>query len=436
MPRKTTGDTIKRTEASLQEKTFLWDEIESLQQERKKRLTRDLWGDLDPQNEKEVRIFAHLTGISEEEALKKYYIAPDSDSPALLPNLLKAMASIPKEQIQRELEQLREENRIKRETEEAIQSIRERGTTLRDMTIGVTTTKKLLAAVKKYGSIDETLQAFRNRTEKEGFTAVERDMIPVIQVYGTPTDKAFLVILAFVQATTFGTPILSQNTAVKIRNEVKKLSVDEINEYADAMQLYKAMTETLPLNLTFHKDFLRAAVEVAKEVIRYEGMCERLHTLNRLEDVLTQEQKTQLSDLWPTDKAAMEKEIEEQWKTVKGLSTLADLQFTMFKSGLHSMDEWAEENNCTPILPYPFRTIKAETDRYISNLNLPNKYFRSHLSEMKDNGEEITDEDYRLAVIPSFNGLQFDEVPLHFHIEGAEAIKRSVQNNYDKQQQP
>lgn len=437
MPRKETKpknpSTTKDRLRGIEEKQALWDEIEALNAQRYKRLTEDLWGQFDPRNEREVRLAAHFLHISEEEALRRYYISPDKSK-----EWSKSLSNrkITKEEFEEWRQQLREESRIQKETEEAIQSIRERGTTLRDMTIGVTTTKKLLAAVKKYGSIDETLQTFRNRTEKGGFKAIEPEMIPVVKVYGTGKDKAVLAILGYMQMKHYGDPkkAMTEKEVLTLKKDVEHSSEEDIEAYREAYVFYTAMIDTIPIVEYYRLDYMRAMVEVAKAITKYEGKKDiegLIEHIMRQEENLPEDYKLTLTfpDIYKQHLAIAQQEIRALWDEVKELSGKAKRALSIFKGVLEGMYEAAISYGCLAILPYQFRAATDEITRYSRNLGISEFYLQDYLRELKNNGQKVTKAMEEIAVIPSF-----DETSTPEDNEGKEIVTLAIRGFYDREE--
>lgn len=389
MPRKESPKTTK-------EKESLWDEIEALNKERQEKLIADsgVLDYLDPTKEEDVRIAAHLLNITEEEARDRFYLSPERRA-----ELSESLKNLSEEELSEGLKKLREENERKRKIEETIREIREKGTSLRDMGLGITTTKELLKAVRKYHSIEEALVTFRQEVADNGYYGIECEMIPVIRVYGTARDKALLVAMGYYDAKRSDKERLTEKEVKSIRESIYRSSEEEINTYRDCFILYETIEAGFWMYRYLETKTDLSTERAATEITKYEDMKRTQEILNKVGSLIPSDRQQELSSMLP-DSIPSDEDIQQQWEEVKKAIKTANSDKAYFVGGLNGLRDWMTEHNATDLMRMRFKDIiEVQLDFGDIVKNIPEQYYR------RSNPDTSVEEADEKALL-----LTFDEV--------------------------
>lgn len=405
MPKKESPKTTK-------EKESLWDEIESLNRERQEKIIANsgVLDYLNPTKEEDVRIAAHLLNITEEEARSRLYLSPEKRA-----EISESIKKISKEELSEGLKNLREDNERQRKIEEAIREIREKGTTLRDMGLGITTTKELLKAVKKYHSIEEALVTFRQEVADKGYCGIEREMIPVIRVYGSARDKGVLVALGHYDAKVNDAEVVTSKEADSIRESVKRGSEEDISTYRDCFVLQ----ETVDAGFWMFR-YLEAKTDLttqraAIEIIKFENLKKTQEDLNKLIALIPSDRQPELSSILP-ETMPTDEEIQQQWAEVKEAVKAANLDRAYCVGGINGLRDWMKEHNATDLIG---RRFKQAIDGMLVFgdilTNIPDKYYRHN---NPDTSVEEADEKALLLTFDEVNPMEVTYKGFKVYLDG------------------
>lgn len=405
MPKKESPKTTK-------EKESLWDEIESLNRERQEKIIANsgVLDYLNPTKEEDVRIAAHLLNITEEEARSRLYLSPEKRA-----EISESIKKISKEELSEGLKNLREDNERQRKIEEAIREIREKGTTLRDMGLGITTTKELLKAVKKYHSIEEALVTFRQEVADNGYCGIEREMIPVIRVYGSARDKGVLVALGHYDAKVNDAEVVTSKEADSIRESVKRGSEEDISTYRDCFVLQ----ETVDAGFWMFR-YLEAKTDLttqraAIEIIKFENLKKTQEDLNKLIALIPSDRQPELSSILP-ETMPTDEEIQQQWAEVKEAVKAANLDRAYCVGGINGLRDWMKEHNATDLIG---RRFKQAIDGMLVFgdilTNIPDKYYRHN---NPDTSVEEADEKALLLTFDEVNPMEVTYKGFKVYLDG------------------
>lgn len=355
----------------------------------------------------------------------------------------------PSEEEMREQEELtkaiNEQEDKEREKEakakEARRQLRVLGSTMEDLGLGATLTRKLITAVKKYGGVEKGLAKFRKDVAGRGWAGVEDDVCPIVLVYGTIRDQALLAV-AYIDARGRASKAVTE-TAQRIKNSYIKnweRPQEEKKEYAYYISAFAALNELRDLFYAATARYEFFGTKTANYILGYESLQRGADMFNKVAPLiatdkanefaaLQQQYNTLLSNTRDFGKLAYKDGsfIDEQAGDVWGyadftaketITKLAEL-----KAILLAFKDWAEDMGVVEFTPWYYREclLDAQNNSYKF---VGGKYYKSHLRTLEENGEPITDEDRKLAILPDFDGTEADKVTIDY-------TKKRIQKEYD-----
>lgn len=410
--------TQKKKPSTAEEKAALLDEIEKLNRARQEKLVLRLMDYLDPTKEEDVRIAAHLLHISEEEAMQRFYLSHEKRK-----EWAEAAHKTTKEQLKEEVDRLRLDSERHRKIAETIIEIREQGKTLQEMGLGLSTTKELLKAVRKYHSIDEAVVAFREGTDKSGYHGIEPEMVSVIKIYGTPHDKAVLVLLGYYMADIMDwEKRVSLKETDQIRNSVKKGSQEDIEQYRDVFVYYQTLMSAQWMLKCQANQFEKNERATEEAIAMYEAMRQTQDFFNKVSSLIPTERKQELMELMELhnnsslsinkghltqspDGGFADEGLAKQWRIAERLAKDANKELSVFKGMRIAYTNWAKERNALSV------SFPLNNDLFDSI----DEYFLKHIAiseiYVKTKGEEVAEEEQK-RILRDYEESEISELGL------------------------
>lgn len=387
---------------TIQQKQILWDEIEAINQQGLERLLdrSGLLNHLDPDNEAHLKIAAQLLNISEEEAKRRFTLSPEVKE--RLVNF-----SFTEEALQNMRRKLQAKAEEQERIAEVISEIREQGSTIREMSIGLTTTRELLKAVKKYGSIEEAILAFREAALSKGYKGLEPEMVPVIEVYGNLRDLALLVFVGFIQGTGYNSPLITQKEAQKIR--------DKITSTEQGFSLYRTLIMAYPtLNISqwisnYYKQSYSHYIALTAEAITKWKNEKKLQAIyGVVSEMVSGAQLERVTEL--TGEPSLQR-LQKLWMDVVECSKRANEALSDFKGAIVMCEEWLRDKDAMELFSYPYglqRKPLLNTEAYS---DIPyNYYVRSLTSSEVPEGATDPDGEEGTALLMNYEDIEPSEI--------------------------
>lgn len=423
-----------------QTKATLLDEIEVLNQKRREKLVTDLLNYLDPRKEEDVRIAAQLLNISEKEAKRRFYLSPEK-----LERMAQAAQRLTKEEIKQEVDRLRLDSERHRKIAETMIEIREQGKALQEMGLGLATTKELLKAVRKYNSIDEAVVAFREQTDESGYFGIEPEMIPVIKIYGTPHDKAILVIAGYFIAEGMGwEPKLTEKEIYKIRDNITSSSEKVLEEYREVFIYYHTLRAAQWMIRYQESRVYQTQRATEEAILKYEGMKQTQDFFNSVSSLIPTERQQELTALMEQhnhntalsfnvgkltlspDGSYTDEGLQKQWEEVEYRAVISNDELGIFKTMEQGFIKWAEERRVKAII-YP--TIKdlfnVVNDFGSLPIEISDVYYKYPLQQKRANGGTPTAEEEKLALLSDCQNVEPNDL-------GEQAITLLLNDEYER----
>lgn len=389
MPRK---ESPKTTE----QKLTLWNEIENLQREKAERLAIDFIDTLDLSKSKDLKLAAMLLRRSEEEL--REWIKGGKEA---LHKAAKRLSTISKEELAEGLRKLREENSLRKEIADTLIEIRERGDTLRDMNLGLATTKELLNAVRKYGSIEDSLEAFRGAISTIGYTGLDPILIPVIKVYGNGRDKALLILMGIFEPIEASDFRLSTKEGKEISKSVSGGSDKDIEDYGETLIVYDTIKSTQWMIRHVTNFYLESKWEFAQAVTEYEQMIEEADIFNRVSAIVPPDRQQELLSILEetynnreeklrdmgrlslsSDGRFKERELSKIKKRL--ISRAEDYNFTLscVKGCYTALEKWIRERGAEDLTPQIIKEFLYDEKMTLLDVSFPDMYYNRNLNSL------------------------------------------------------
>lgn len=318
---------------------------------------------------------------------------------------------------------------------EAWRQLQGLGATIEDLGLGVTTARKLIAAVKKYGGVEKGLRIFRDVMATRGFAGVDDDVCPIVSAYGTIRDKT-LLIAAILDAKNAATKDL-EKTANTIMNNILQgigYSRDEQKEYAYYLANYAALYSVRDLFVAATAKYMLAATIAANTISTHEDLLSMEWTFNTILPALANPKE--ISDLQQKYNSRqfgrivykggvfVDEQAPKIWEKAECGAKEAAERLAELKGLLMALKRWAEDKGTEDFIPWIYRDYMARAQETSHVFGVMEKYYKSHINALKESGETISEEDMKTAILPDFDGTEANPY-------AAEITKKRILKEYD-----
>lgn len=279
----------------------------------------------------------------------------------------------------------------------------------------------LMRSARKYGGIEECLEAFRKAIREKGGEGIEKEMVPTVRAFGNVRDLSLLLYLGFFEA-----HIVDPKDGKKIKDSTQRFSVEEKCEHLTYLRCYSAMRSFSHILQESSGIYYTAAYSLARNIANYEALTiipkystillnlipkdntdEALKCIKRMSDELNE--ATGLYGDFEVDREKYElktQKIEELFQIVKDGAETANLCMRDYKTMLMTVYKWAEEHNATDFIPQIIIDNRKDMEHGKGIVLLNDKWLMSDLKEREERGEQITEEDRRRAIVANYSDTE------------------------------
>lgn len=280
---------------------------------------------------------------------------------------------------------------------------------------------------------ESVLNEFRNEVSKYGYSGIDKNMIPVVEHYGTTKDKVALIVNAhFDMKRDKETPLLSRKQADDIKAEIKTHGREEMVKFMNYLSLHDTLRFILPHFYRAKYSYLAMAFQSTIYFQTYEWLGKAEELFKRFSSLVDPDKQAEFRQLAKEYNSYLQSyqkfgELDEKsgegWidKQRKDCLTYADVLSTDFtktklsqvKGVIEAIERWTKDNGAEMFISMELRDqidpLKAEAIQ-----ELQSKYYSSHLSFMEERGETPTEADRKIALFPEYEEVERSEEAYKF----------------------
>ena len=298
--------------------------------------------------------------------------------------------------------------------------------------------------------VEDVLKEYRDGVGKYGYVAIKKEMIPIIEYYGTIKDIAALCTLAYfdMERDSHGsivpiTPLLSRSRTDEIRNEVRSRGRDAMVEFMNSLSLYETLKRNFHLFYRFKYTYTSMAYQATIYFQTYEWLGKAEELFNSFAPLVPEDKQAELKliaknyndylnlfqrfgdldevqgDGWIDKQRGNCFEYAEVLTTEYVTNRLAEL-----KGHITAIKLWIKKNGAEMFVPMELREqIDMLEQGYLQELQ--SKYYHSHLKYMEERGETITDADRKIALFPEYEEVKPDEGTKKYTLKKLDGYKET-----------
>lgn len=290
-------------------------------------------------------------------------------------------------------------------------------------------------------TVEYILQLFREAIEIKGYKGLKPNMIPVVYYYGTLKDQAALCIQYFDynRWERGHRPPINKRTIDSLRDRIRKTGLRNLQDFVNYLAVYDAYMSVTKHLFYVVSVYFAKLYQTALYIQNYEWTIRTAHLLKEIEPLIKEESKKHKDGIKFSD---FGKAIDTQndylennqlfgHLRINDNGTIEDTEaddcldyatesakqvyspLSTVKGMIEGLREWTKEqegNSYKSILmPQELRSKIIAPDLYTSTNMLPDKYFVSNLQTLQEQGKEITDNDKKIAILPSYDDVAVDE---------------------------
>lgn len=293
--------------------------------------------------------------------------------------------------------------------------------------------RSLLITYKERGNnlseiIESVLQEYRQEVGKYGYVAIKKEMIPIIEYYGSIKDIAALCTLAYFDMEQDSQkPILSRSRVDEIRDKVRSRGIDAMVDFMNYLILYETLKKNFDLFYRIKYRYTSMAHLATIYFHTYEWLGKAEELFNSLYPLVSEDRKTELQvitkkynnylnsfqrfgDLEEVQgNGWIDKQRENCLEYAKLITTdYVTNSLAAVKGHITAIKLWIKRNGAEMFVPMELRE-QIEMLEQGDLQELQDKFYLSHLKDMEERGEIITDEDKKISLFPEYEEIIPDE---------------------------
>lgn len=301
-------------------------------------------------------------------------------------------------------------------------------------------TQEVYTALKNYKeseeepksrTIDELLEYFRFKVGKFGYYPLideDKDLIPIVAAYGSVRDKTALAINAhfdFIKDHPKEKPILSRAQANEIRKSIGVLGEKYREEFVGYLIIYDTFNNTKGSFYRAKYKFFACGLTAVAYFNTYEWLGKAEELFNSFAPLVDPNKKEEFKRL--TDEyndylqnyqtfGELENVSGDNWIDKKRedclefatatTETLVRNSLAEFKGTIAAFKKWIKDNDAEIFAPIQLKRELLLAERLCYLRELQGKYYKSFLKEIEKRGDEITEQDKKLAVFPEWEDVE------------------------------
>lgn len=289
-------------------------------------------------------------------------------------------------------------------------------------------------------TIEYILQLFRDAIATKGYKGLQRNMIPVVYYYGTIKDKAGLCLQYFdyFRSVKDGKhPPIGKRTIDSLRRKIADTGTNNLKEFVSYLGIYEAYKKVSRHFYFVEGIYFSTIYQTALYIQNYEWITRTaeiftamLPFVPKTADSVTEEdikgltniiekqnEYLQSNHLYGKLKVINGEKVEDKeafscLEFATGMAERVTPVLSNLKGIIEGIKEWTKEREGNPyksiLMPQELRSVITVPEVSLTINEVQDKYYKSNLKAMEENGETITDYDKRIAILPSYSDVDAD----------------------------
>ena len=279
------------------------------------------------------------------------------------------------------------------------------------------------------------LNEYRSQVSKNGFKGITKDMIPIVEAYGSIKEKSSIILAAYweMKNTYKKAPLLSMKRSDEIRNSILSLGEDAVREYMYYLSLWDAMQDRALIILnSLRVECLSFMYQTALTYYVYEWNKAAENIFNSVSTLIPDDKRIEFDKIvadynevqrnslfGDLQKVRIEKDGEDSSvmycdnergefiKEIIDLTGRVRTTLSRLKGAVDGYKRWIKDNEAEIIVPYNILE-KLSWAENVCITELDNKYYQSNLKG-KD-ADNLTDEERAITIFPKYEDVETDVI--------------------------